>query len=296
MLSLDIDVAEQEVQAAINAAQTLLPSNLPMPPIYSKTNPGRRAGADARRSRRTRSRCRRSRTSSTRGSRRSSSQLSGVGLVRISGGQKPAVRIQANPIALSSYGIDLEALRTALVQTSVNAAKGSFDGPRQAIRSTPTISCRPATTTGTSSSRIATARRCTLTDVARVVDGVENARAGGVDERHAGGDRQHPAPAGRQHDQRRRQHPTAAAAAARRRCRPACTVTTLTDLTTASRRRSHDVEFELLLTVGLVVLVIFVFLRSLSRHDHPERRGAAVAGRHLRRRCTRSATASTTCR
>ena len=129
-LDLNIDVAEQEVQSAINAAQSYLPSNLPVPPVYSKTNPAdapvltlaitsRLHAAAAGRGPRGHP------------ARPKLSQLSGVGLVSISGGQKPAVRIQANPAALSSYGLNLEDLRTALTQASVNAAKGNFDGPRQ---------------------------------------------------------------------------------------------------------------------------------------------------------------------
>ena len=130
VLSLNIDVAEQEVQAGINAAQSYLPSNLPTPPTYSKTNP---ADAPILTLAITSDTIPLPRVYDLVDTRLAPkiSQLTGVGLVRISGGQKPAVRIQANPVALSSYGIDLEALRTALTQTSSNAAKGSFDGPRQ---------------------------------------------------------------------------------------------------------------------------------------------------------------------
>src|SRR5204862_6053626 len=129
-LNLDIDVAEQEVQAAINAAQTYLPDGLPSPPIYSKSNPADAPimtlaltskafplgevedFADTRLAQKI-------------------SQLPGVGLVTISGGQKPAVRIQVNPTALSSYGLNLEDVRTVLVQSNVNQAKGTFDGSQQ---------------------------------------------------------------------------------------------------------------------------------------------------------------------
>src|SRR5215472_15702740 len=130
-LSLSIDVAEQEVQQSINAAGTFLPSDLPVPPVYAKTNPADTPIltlaltskmfplskvedlADARLAPKI-------------------SQLPGVGLVSISGGQKPAVRIQANPTMLASYGINLEDLRTTIVAANVNQAKGNFDGPRQA--------------------------------------------------------------------------------------------------------------------------------------------------------------------
>ena len=129
-LSLNIDVAEEEVQSAINAAQSYLPSVLPAPPIYSKTNP---ADAPVLTLAITSDSMPLSQVEDLVDTRLAPklSQLNGVGLVSISGGQKPAVRIQVNPAALASYGITLEQLRTALIQTSVNAAKGNFDGPRQ---------------------------------------------------------------------------------------------------------------------------------------------------------------------
>src|SRR6202522_3905536 len=129
-LSLNIDIAEEEVQSAINASQTSLPANLPAPPIYSKTNP---ADAPVLTLAVTSNSIPLAQVEDYVDTRLSPkiSQLSGVGLVTISGGQKPAVRIQANPAALSSYGINLEDLRAALTQASVNAAKGNFDGPRQ---------------------------------------------------------------------------------------------------------------------------------------------------------------------
>src|SRR6202042_1993004 len=129
-LSLNIDVAEEEVQSAINASQSLLPANLPAPPIYSKTNP---ADAPVLTMAVTSKSMPLSEVEDLVDTRLAPkiAQLTGVGLVSISGGQKPAVRIQANPTALLSYGINLEDLRTALTETSVNAAKGNFDGPRQ---------------------------------------------------------------------------------------------------------------------------------------------------------------------
>ena len=129
-LSLNIDVAEQEVQSAINAAQSQLPANLPSPPIYSKTNP---ADAPVLTLAVTSDAMPLSQVEDLVDTRLAPkiAQIGGVGLVSISGGQKPAVRIQANPTALSSYGMNLEDLRTALVQSSVNAAKGNFDGPHQ---------------------------------------------------------------------------------------------------------------------------------------------------------------------
>jgi multidrug efflux pump subunit AcrB len=125
-LSLDIDVAEQEVQAAINAAQSFLPANLPTPPIYSKSNP---ADAPVLTLALTSNEMPLSQVEDLADTRLAPkiSQISGVGLVSISGGQKPAVRIQANPTALSSYGINLEDLRNALTGNSLNSAKGNFD-------------------------------------------------------------------------------------------------------------------------------------------------------------------------
>ncbi|MBV8814308.1 MAG: efflux RND transporter permease subunit, partial [Verrucomicrobia bacterium] len=129
-LSLRLDVAEQEVQAAINASQSLLPSNLPAPPVYSKVNP---ADAPVMTLAITSNAMPLPQVEDLVDTRLvpKIAQLNGVGLVSIGGGQKPAVRIQVNPAALASYGINLEDVRTALTQTSQNAAKGNFDGPRQ---------------------------------------------------------------------------------------------------------------------------------------------------------------------
>src|SRR6202012_4778921 len=129
-LTLNIDVAEEEVQSAINAAQSYLPSNLPTPPVYSKTNPADAPGLTLAITSNSIPLSQVEDLIDTRLAPKIS-QLNGVGLVSISGGQKPAVRIQANPAQLSSYGLTLEDLRTALTQASVNAAKGNFDGPRQ---------------------------------------------------------------------------------------------------------------------------------------------------------------------
>src|ERR1700743_1566600 len=172
-LSLNIDVAEEEVQAAINAAQSLLPSTLPTPPTYSKTNP---ADAPVLTLAITSKSIPLSQVEDLVDTRLAPkiSQLSGVGLVSISGGQKPAVRIQANPTALSSYGINLEDLRTAVTQSSVNAAKGNFDGPRQDYQ----IDANDQLVTSADYKQVVIAYRngapVMLTDVAKIVDGVEN--------------------------------------------------------------------------------------------------------------------------
>src|SRR5579872_3925376 len=174
-LEVNIDVAEQGVQAAINAASNYLPSDLPIPPVYSKTNPADapilvlaltsdslplptvEQLADTRLAQKI-------------------SQLPGVGLVSISGGQRPAVRVQANPVALASYGMSLEDLRLALGQANVDMAKGTFDGPRQDW----TIGANDQLMSADDYKPIIVAYRnggpVRLSDVANVVDGAEDSR------------------------------------------------------------------------------------------------------------------------
>src|ERR1700747_2005505 len=172
-LSLSIDIAEEEVQSAINAAQSFLPSNLPAPPVYSKTNP---ADAPVLTLAITSTDVPLSQVEDLVDTRLAPklSQLNGVGLVSISGGKKPAVRIRANPVALSSYGINMEDLRTALTQASVNAAKGNFDGPRQDYQ----IDANDQLVTSADYRGVVVAYRngspVMLTDVAKAIDGIEN--------------------------------------------------------------------------------------------------------------------------
>src|SRR6201986_2997502 len=172
-LSLNIDIAEEEVQSAINAAQSYLPSDLPTPPIYNKTNP---ADAPILTLGITSSSMPLSQVEDLVDTRLAPkiSQLSGVGLVTISGGQKPAVRIQANPDALAAYGINLEDLRTSLVQASVNAAKGNFDGPLQGYQ----IDANDQLQTSDEYRNVVVAYRngspVFLKDVATIIDSVEN--------------------------------------------------------------------------------------------------------------------------
>jgi multidrug efflux pump len=261
-LSLDIDIAEQEVQSAINASQSYLPSNLPAPPIYSKTNP---ADAPVLTLAVTSDTIPLPQVEDLVDTRLAPkiSQLGGVGLVSISGGHKPAVRIQANPTALSSYGINMEDLRTALVQASVNAAKGNFDGPRQDYQ----IDANDQLISSDDYKKVVVAYRngapVMLTDVARIVDGVENnTQAAWMNQ----------TPAVIVNVQRQPGANTINVVDSIKNVLPALEVnlptglkvTTLTDLTTPIRASIADVEFELFLTVGLVVLVIFLFLRSLS--------------------------------
>jgi multidrug efflux pump len=260
-LTLSIDIAEEEVQSAINASQSLLPSILPAPPTYSKTNP---ADAPVLTLAITSNSMPLSQVEDLVDTRLAPkiSQLNGVGLVSISGGQKPAVRIQANPTALSSYGINLEDLRTALTQTSVNAAKGNFDGPNQDYQ----IDANDQLVTSDDYRNVVVAYRngapVMLTDVARIVNGIENNNQAAW---------MNQTPAVILNVQRQPGANTISVVKSVKQLIPTLEnnlpkgiqVTTLTDLTTAIESSVADVKFELLLTIGLVVLVIFLFLRSL---------------------------------
>ena len=259
-LTLAIDVAEQEVQSAINAAQSFLPSILPAPPTYSKTNP---ADAPVLTLAITSNSMPLSQVEDLVDTRLSPkiSQLNGVGLVTISGGQKPAVRIQANPTALSSYGLNLEDLRTALIQSSVNAAKGNFDGPRQDYQ----IDANDQLVTSDDYRNVVVAYRngapVMLTDVANIVNGVENNNQAAW---------MNQTPAVILNVQRQPGANTINVVKSIKGLLPqlqanlptGIQVTILTDLTTSIQSSVSDVEFELMLTVGLVVLVIFLFLRN----------------------------------
>jgi multidrug efflux pump len=266
-LNLNIDIAEEEVQSAINASQSFLPANLPAPPIYSKTNP---ADAPVLTLAITSSSLPLPQVEDLVDTRLAPkiSQLSGVGLVSISGGQKPAVRIQANPSALSSYGINLEDLRTSLTSSSVNAAKGNFDGPRQDYQ----IDANDQLVTSNDYKSIVVAYRngapVMLTDIAHVVDGVENNNQGAWMGRSSDGSL---TPAVILNVQRQPGGNTITVVKSIKKLLPqleanlpkGIQVSTLTDLTTPIQASVEDVEFELLLTVGLVVMVIFLFLRNL---------------------------------
>jgi multidrug efflux pump len=260
-LSLNIDVAEEEVQSAINASQSFLPSVLPAPPIYSKTNP---ADVPVLTLAITSESMPLSAVEDLVDTRLAPklSQLNGVGLVSISGGQKPAVRIQANPASLASYGLTLEQLRTALIQTSVNAAKGNFDGPRQDYQ----IDSNDQLQKSSDYSNVVVAYRngapVMLQNVARVVDGVENNNQKAW---------MNETPAVILNIQRQPGANTISVVKSIKAILPqlqanlpaAIRVTQMTDLTIPIKASVEDVEFELGLTVVLVVLVIFLFLRSL---------------------------------
>ena len=260
-LSLNIDIAEEEVQSSINASQSFLPSNLPSPPVYSKTNP---ADAPVLTLAITSDSMPLSQVEDLVDTRLAPklSQLSGVGLVSISGGQKPAVRIQANPTALSSYGLNMEDLRTALTQTSVNQAKGNFDGPHQDYQ----INANDQLMTSGDYRKVVVAYRngapIMLSNVAQVVDGIENNKQAAW---------MNKTPAVILNIQRQPGANTISVVKAIKAILPqlevnlpaSIKVTPLTDLTTAINASVSDVEFELLLTVALVVMVIFLFLRNI---------------------------------
>ncbi len=259
-LSIDIDVAEQEVQAAINAASGFLPADLPIPPTYSKTNPADAPVLTLALTSKSMSLTEVQDLADTRLAPKIS-QLAGVGLVTIQGGQKPAVRIQANPTALSSYGLTLENVRSAITSTSVNGAKGTLNGPQQAY----TIDANDQLTSADQYKQVVVAFRngapVLLRDVASIVNGVENAKLAAW---------MNMTPAIIVNIQRQSNANTIKVVDSIKALLPqlqaslpaAINVETLTDRTITIRASVADVEFELMLTIVLVVAVIFVFLRS----------------------------------
>jgi multidrug efflux pump len=261
-LELNIDVAEQEVQAAINASQSYLPADLPSPPIYSKTNPADTPIITLALTSKTMPLSQVEDLADTRFAQKIA-QLPGVGLVSISGGQKPAVRVRVNPVALSSYGINLEDVRTALQQTSLNQAKGNFDGPAQDYQ----IQANDQLSSSTDFEQVVIAYHngspVRLADVATVENGIENVRqAAWMNETPAvivNIQRQPGANIIQVVDRFNKLLPVL-----KSNLPASIEITTLTDRTITIRASVKDVEFELLLTVALVVMVIFLFLRNLA--------------------------------
>ncbi|MGA3101714.1 MAG: efflux RND transporter permease subunit, partial [Terracidiphilus sp.] len=259
-LSLTLDVAEEEVQSSINGGSTFLPSDLPVPPVYTKTNP---ADAPVLTLAITSDNLPLSQVEDMVDTRLAPklSQLTGVGLVSISGGQKPAVRIQVNPVALSSHGLNMEDMRTALTQASVNSAKGNFDGPRQDYQIDANDQISTANDYGNVVVAYSNGAPVFVKDVANVVNGVENTKQAAW---------MNLTPAVILNIQRQPGANTITVVDAIQKVLPqlesnlpaGIKVTTLTDMTTSIQASVHDVEFELLLTVVLVVMVIFLFLRS----------------------------------
>jgi multidrug efflux pump len=260
-LSLNLDVAEEEVQSAINGGQSFLPSDLPTPPVYNKTNPADAPVLTLAISSPTIPLSRVEDLVDTTLAPRIS-QISGVGLVSISGGQKPAVRVQVNPVQLSSYGLNMEDVRTALTQASVNSAKGNFDGPRQDYQ----IDANDQITEANGYKNVVIAYSngapVFVRDVANVVNGVENTRQAAW---------MNQTPAVILNIQRQPGANTITVVKRIRAILPqleanlpaSIQVVTMTDMTTSIQSSVSDVEFELMLTIALVVMVIFLFLRSL---------------------------------
>ena len=260
-LELPLDVAEQDVQAAINGAINLLPPDLPQLPIYSKINPADPAILTLALTSPTLPLPTMQKLAESRLIAKIS-QLPGVGLVSISGGQRPAIRVQANPKALAAYNLSLEDLRLAISNANSNQAKGGFDGPNQAssLNSNDQLQSVEEFLGLTVTYRNGAPVR--LREVAEVVDGAENARlAAWGNESQAlivNVQRQPGANVIEVVDGIKKVLPSLQASLP-----PAVKVTVLTDRTQTIRASVADVQFELLLSVALVVMVIFLFLRNL---------------------------------
>jgi multidrug efflux pump len=261
-LALSLDVAEQEVQAAINAAFTFLPRDLPIPPVYSKVNPADAPILTLSLTSNTLPLHQVEDLADTRFAQKIS-QLPGVGLVSISGGQRPAVRIHANPTTLAAFGLTLEDLRAAISAANVNQAKGSFDGPRQAY----IIGANDQLFSSREYLPLVVAYRngapVRLSDVAEAIDDVENVKqAAWMNDTPAvvlNIQRQPGANVIEVVDRIKKLLPQL-----RSSLPPSVKVSVLTDRTTTIRASVRDVEIELMLAVALVVLVIFLFLRNLA--------------------------------
>ncbi len=260
-LDLSLDIAEQEVQAAINAAGNLLPADLPAPPIYAKVNPADAPILTLAVTSKTLPLTQVEDLTDTRLAQKIS-QLPGVGLVRISGGQRPAVRIKADLAALAAYGLNIDDLRTTISNANVNTPKGNFDGPARAY----TLNANDQLKSAAEYRDIVIAYRngapVRLADVAEVLDSAENTQLGAWMNR---------VPAVIVNIQRQPGANVIAVADHIRELLPrlkatlpaAVDVDVLTDRTVTIRASVRDVEFELLLAVALVVAVIFIFLRNL---------------------------------
>ncbi len=269
-LTLGLDVAEEEVQSAINAGGSFLPSDLPVPPVYNKTNP---ADAPVLTLAITSDSIPLSTVEDDVDTRLAPrlSQLAGVGLVSISGGQKPAVRIQVNPVQLSSYGLNMEDVRTALTEASVNSAKGNFDGPRQDYQIDANDQITEANQYKNLLIAYSNGAPVFVKDVANVINGVENTKQAAWMGMTSDNAPPSLTPAVILNIQRQPGANTITVVNSIQNVLPqleanlpaGIQVTTLTDMTTSIQASVNDVEFELMLTIGLVVLVIFLFLRSL---------------------------------
>ena len=260
-LSLDLDVAEQEVQAAISAAQNLVPQDLPAPPVYAKVNPADAPVLSLGITSKVMPLTQVEDLADTRVAQKIS-QIKGVGVVSVTGGQRPAVRVVVNPRALAAYGLNLDDLRTTINVANQNGPKGTLDGPSRAY----TINTNDQLRSADEYSDIIVAYRnnspVRLKDVATLVESAENTKLGGW---------MNKTPALIVNVQRQ---PGANVVDVVNRIQsmlpelkaslPAgVDVAVLTDRTTTIRASIRDVEFEMALAVALVVLVIFLFLRNI---------------------------------
>lgn len=261
-LKSKLDVAEQQVQAAINVSSNFLPTDLPMPPVYSKVNPADTPILTLALTSKTLPLTEVEDIADTRLAQKIS-QISGVGLVTLSGGQRPAVRVQANPKALAVYGLGLEDLRTAITNSNVSQAKGSFDGPTRAS----TIDANDQIKTPEEYKHVVVAYRngapIRLSAIANVLSDAENIRLKAW---------ANTAPAVILNVQRQPGANVIETVDRIQQLLPSLQETlpsdiqvkTLTDRTTTIRASVRDVEFELMLSIALVVMVIFIFLRSVA--------------------------------
>lgn len=261
-LDLSLDVAEQQVQAAINASFTYLPRDLPIPPVYSKVNPADAPILTLGLTSDTLPLSKVEDLADTRFAQKIS-QLPGVGLVSISGGQRPAVRVHTNPASLAAYNLTLEDVRAAVAASNVNQAKGSFDGPRLSY----IIGANDQLFSSKDYRSLVIAYRngapVRLSDIADVIDDAENIKQAawmnGSPSVIVNIQRQPGANVIEVVNQIKKVLPQLEGTLP-----PAVKVSVLTDRTTTIRASVHDVQFEMILAVVLVVMVMFLFLRSIS--------------------------------
>ena len=281
-LALTLDVAEQEVQESINASGNLLPSDIPAPPVYAKINPADAPILSIALTSTTMPLTQVEDVADTRLAQKLS-QVPGVGLVSVSGGQRPAVRVQADPLALASFGLSLETLRTAIGSANVNGAKGQINGNVRTYAINANDQLASAADYSTLIIAYHNGAPVRLKDVAKVIDGSENSQLGALSgitpavilniQRQPGANVIQVA------DRIKQMLPLTYCAddpcRAKVRKNPSktsiedalptgITLTPLSDRTITIRASVEDVEFELALAVGLVVLVMFLFLRNLA--------------------------------
>jgi multidrug efflux pump len=260
-LDLSLDVAEQEVQAAINAAASLLPTDLPAPPVYAKVNPADTPVITLALTSKTLPLTQVEDLTDTRVAQKLS-QLSGVGLVSLAGGMRPAVRIQVNPRALAAYGIAIDDIRTDITNENTDTPKGNFDGPAQDTTINDNDQLQSAQDYRDLIIGYKNGNAIRLSDVATIIDGAENSELAAWANK---------TPAIIVNIQRQPGSNVIAVVNGIKQLLPklestlpaAVNVQILSDQTTTIRASVSDVEFELGLSVLLVVLVIFVFLRSV---------------------------------